>query len=266
MSEPLSSLARIQQRFAAALLTGGDYPAGLFRGDPALSARRFALYRGNLTANWEKALGNAYPVLRLLVGGEFFRALAREFGRARPLAEGDLNAFGAGLAEFLAEFEPLAAYPYMPDLARLEWALHLAHYEADEPALGLADLSAMDAERLSALTLRPTRVSRLLQSPWDIAAIWEAHQDASARLPAEIAHPSRCLVCRPRWRAEVLRLGAGEYDALVALQAGAALGDALAAGAEADPTFAPGAALPRWIQARVFAADSIAPFHNEDEP
>ncbi len=271
----MSELARIQGRFAAGLLTPapapnptgnpGQNPIDLFRGDPDLAARRFALYRGNLTANWDRALGNAYPVLRRLVGAAFFRGLAREFGRARPLAEGDLNRFGDGLADFLAGFAPVAAYPYMPDVARLEWALHCAHYGADEPVLTLADLAAIDAGSLATLTPRFPDVCRLLQSPWDTVAIWEAHQDPDARLPADVARRSLCVVCRPRWRAEPLRLSAGEYEALAAIRSGAPLGDALAAGAEADPRFDPGTALPRWLTAGIFAAQPDSRDDNEDK-
>ena len=42
----------------------------------------------------------------------------------------------------------------MPDLARLEWALHRAHSGADTPALDLQELAALDAESLDRLRLR----------------------------------------------------------------------------------------------------------------
>lgn len=259
----MSELARLQARFAAGLLTPGDNPAELFRGEPAQAARRFAHYRGNLTANWDKSLGNAYPVLRKLVGKEFFRALAREFGRARPLAEGDLNRFGSELAEFLEGFAPVTDYPYLPDMARLEWALHRAHYGADTPALSWTLLAAMDADTLDGLRMRLRQVCTLLRSPWAIANIWRAHQPAGPPWPEDIAKPSRHLVCRPNWRVEVMPLSPGEFVALEAIAEGATLGAALESATDADPEFDPTAALPRWLQAGIF--DDLTPCDDNGE-
>ena len=249
-----SELARLQARFAAGLLTAGDDPTELFCSDAARSARRFALYRGNLTANWERSLGNAYPVLLRLVGEEFFRALGREFGRARPLTVGDLNCFGDGLPEFLDSFGPVADFPYVPDMARLEWALHRAHYAADMPALDFAALAAMDANGLDTVQLRLRAPCTLLCSGWDIVGIWQAHQVQTPDWPADVGQPSRCLVHRPRWRTEVMPLTPGAFNALLAIADGASLGAALEAGAQADECFDPAAALPRWLEVGVFAA------------
>lgn len=255
----MSELVRLQARFAAGLLTAGDNPTALFRGDPSLTARRFALYRGNLTANWDKCLGNAYPVLRQLVGEEFFRALAREFGRARPFAEGDLNRLGDGLASFLEHFAPVADYPYFPGIARLEWLLHRAHYAADAAALDLSALTSMDAETIDTLPLRLREGCALLRSPWDVVGIWRAHQTDGPPWPEDIAQPSYCLVCRPAWRAEVMLLSLGEHAALQALASGAALGAALEAAIDADPGLDPAEVLPRWLHAGIFST----PFSTE---
>lgn len=259
----MSDLAALQSRFAAGLLTAGDAPTDLFRdpgaADPHRLARRFALYRGNLTANWDKALASAYPVLKRLVGEEFFRALAREYGRATPLVDGDLNRFGGRLADFLDGFPPVADYPYMPDLARLEWALHRAHWGADTPALDLMEVARLDAERLDALRLRLRELCTLLRSPWAVFAIWQAHQlvhesQASPAWPTDLAQPSWCLVCRPRWRAEVLPLSPGGFAALHAVADGAPLGAALEAGAATETDFDPAGTLPVWLHAGIFAA------------
>ena len=244
-------LAALQARFAAGLLAAGDHPAGLFRGDAARAARRFALYRGNLTANWESALGNAYPVIRRMLGDEFFRALAREYGRATPQTEGDLNRFGRHLPGFLDTFAPVADYPYLPDMARLEWALHAAHQAADTPALDAATLSTLDADRLDALRLALHPAATLLRSDWAIDALWQAHQPDGPPWPEALAQPSRLAVCRPRWRAELLCLSPGEYTALAAIADGRTLGEALESAFADDAHFDPAHALPRWLDAGV---------------
>ncbi|WP_295434264.1 DUF2063 domain-containing protein [uncultured Thiodictyon sp.] len=259
----MSELRQLQDRFAAALLAPGGDPGGLFRGAPDLMARRFALYRGNLTANWERALANAYPVIRTLVGEEFFRALAREYGRAVPLAEGDLNRFGHLLAGFLENFPPVSDYPYLPDMARLEWGLHQAHYALDTPILTPQTLAALGIEGLDGLRLALHGACTLVESPWDVLGIREAHAPTGAPWPADLARTSRALVCRPRWRAELVPLTAGELAVLRAIDQGETLGEALEQGCDADPDFDPAQALPRWLGAGAFKSVPNSQPHRE---
>jgi len=236
-------------RFAKALLDPGQAPTALFRGPPERNVRRFALYRGNLTANWERTLANAYPVLRQVVGEEFFRALARDYGRQVPSVSGDLNQLGEGLAAFLENFGATRAYPYFPDLARLEWAVHCTHHAADARALAPADLNA---STLAGGRFHLRAGQTLLASPWAIVDLWQAHQDPpGAAIPAEIAQPCRALVFRSEWRVRVRGLGLGEWTALHALQDGAPLPAALEDGMDADPGFDPGGALQAWLEQRL---------------
>jgi uncharacterized protein len=244
-------------RFAEGLLDPAIAPTELFRGTPDRNAARFGLYRGNLSANWEKALANAYPVLRQLVGEDFFHALAREYGRQVPSASGDLNMLGASLADFVEGFEPTRAYPYFPDIARLEWATHRAYYAADASPLAPADLSPQALESRT-FRLRPGHV--LLAFEWAMVELWQAHQTPPGPFPAELARPCRALVYRPDWRVQVRDAGSGEWAALEALQTGAPLASALEVGLDADPDFDPGATLQAWLEQRLLTG------HSEETP
>jgi len=103
-------LDRLQADFAAALVepSAAAALAPALVGHDARVLDRVALYRGNVSAAWEKALANAYPVVRALVGNEFFGGLARAYGRVHPSVSGDLNRFGARFAEFIDGFGTLA--------------------------------------------------------------------------------------------------------------------------------------------------------------
>jgi hypothetical protein len=248
-------------RFASGLLQPGAEPLDLFKGEAERSGPRFALYRGNLTANWERSLGNAYPVLKQLVGEEFFLGLAREYGRRFGSPSGNLNAFGAQLPRFLAEFPPARPYPYFPDVARLEWAVHTAFYSADSVVLTAADLIRLGAEaiELAPVGLRPGHA--LLASPWSIADVWNAHQSPpGCPLPQDLARPCKALVYRPAWRVQVRHLGPGEWVALARLAEETTLASALEAGMDADPEFDPGAALPAWL------AEGLLTAIDKDQP
>ena len=249
----LDALAAGQQAFATALLdTAATLPS--FAGEAV--PQRFSLYRGNLSATWRRTLGHAYPVVLALVGADFFGGLARAYGRQYPSDSADLNQFGARFADFLSSFPPAAELPYLPDMARLEWAVHLAHYAADAQGLAPEALAALPPDQLEARRFGLHPACALLASDWQVAALWQAHQEGggSGMFPQDLQVASWTLVCRPRWRAQVLVLDAAAHAALLALRQGQTFGAALDAAFERDSAFDLAAHLRRWLAHAVLAA------------
>jgi uncharacterized protein (UPF0276 family) len=244
----------IQQEFSNALFDSTNEAPLLASFKAAAHAgHRLALYRGNLTATWAKTLSSAYPVLRRLVGEEFFTALTRVYGMANPSDSPDLNHFGAGFAGFLETFEHVAQYPYLPDMARLEWALHRGHYAQDATGLAAASLDAVGPEQLEQARLQLHPACTVLASQWDIAGLWLAHQgEGEGDFPAAFHEGSRYLVARPRWKCALLPLGEGEHAALTALAAGATFGEALDHAFEVNEQFDMGRWLASCIEHSVF--------------
>jgi uncharacterized protein (UPF0276 family) len=237
----------LQQAFGAALVDPARDAAlaPWLKGD----ASRLGIYRGNLHANWRRALAGSHPVLRQLVGADFFDALAGVYGRAQPSRDPDLNRFGAGLAGFLEGFAPAADYPWLPDVARLEWLVHESFLAPDaaplpHPSLTLAGLEP-DAFEASHATLHPSL--RLHASNWATPALWQAHQPGGPAFPEVLARASHALVWRPRFEVEVLETGAAAHAALAALAAGQNFGAALDAAFALDGDFDVAAHLQRWI-------------------
>lgn len=228
-------LPEMQSRFAAAVL-GRAGPAGL------------AVYRSNVYGNWSQALAGAYPIVRKIVGTEFFAGLAREYARAHPSTSGDLNEYGELLPEFVAAFPHTQDLPYLPDVARMEWLAHRAYYAADPPPFDLMKISNSDPE---ALRPRLAPACALLASEWPLARIWTVHQDDYEGGSAVDlnAGPDRILVHRPRWRAQVRSLAPGDYRFLDMARQGKMLGEALEAAVAEERGFDPALALARWVDA-----------------
>lgn len=247
-------LAATQQTFADALLdmTQAADAVPLFRG--LLVEERLGMYRGNMNATWRRVLGQAYPVLLALVGEEFFAGLAREYGRRYPSQDADLNQFGDGFAAFLVTFPPAAQLPYLPDMARLEWALHLAHYAPDAAGLPFDALASLAPAQLEAcrFTLHPA--CALIHSDWQVMALWQAHQRENAVFPQQMAAASHALVCRPQWQAQVLAQDAAAHAALQLLMQGKSFGAALDAAFEIDADFDLGGQLRLWLEHAVLTA------------
>jgi len=251
------SLERLQIEFAAALgeraaAVGIAFaPAG--RSDRAV--QRLALYRGNIVAAWEKALANAFPVVKLLVGDEFFGALARAYGTVHPSRSGDLNRFGGQFADFVATFEHTRALPYLHDVALLDWTVHRAHYSADATSPARERVGAMPPAELLASRFALHPACAWIDSPFAIASIWLAHQPHGAgHWPRAIDRHEVALVVRPQWRVEVLQSSAGEIAALSQLRSGCEMEAAIAAGLDADAAFDFPKALVRWLDCSVLVA------------
>jgi hypothetical protein len=229
------SLPEWQSEFAATLFARAGAPG-------------MAVYRGNVFGNWSQALAGAYPIVRKIVGQEFFECLAREYARAQPSTSGDLNEYGAQLADFISTFPHTGDLPYLPDVARMEWLAHRAYYAADAAPFGLEGLGESSRLRL-------TPPCALLCSQWPLARIWTVHQDDyGGAIEVDLrAGPDRILVHRPRWRAQVRSLAPGDYRFLDTARRGKRLDEALEAAAAEDPAFGPSLALAGWVDAGVIA-------------
>ena len=242
---PPTPLEAHQQLFADALYGKASEPVALFKGD--LAAHGFDLYRGNLVVTWDKVLSAAFPVVRALVGDEFFSALARAHGLAQPSLDPDLNRYGATFAAFLADFPHVAELPYLADMARLEWLLHRAHYAAAAAGIDAAALSALAPDQLDSTRARLHPACSAFASPWSVVPLWLAHQPDGPAFPATMDAPSQAIVARPQWKPMVVPVAAPAHAALAALAAGASLGAALDAAFDADDDVDIGALFAQWI-------------------
>jgi hypothetical protein len=244
------SLERLQAEFAEAMadpLRAADFAVEIVVRDLG-TLDRLALYRGNVHAAWEKALANSYPVVRALVGEEFFGGLARAYGRAHPSTSGDLNRFGAHYADFVRDFEHTQSLPYLPDVAALEWSVHGAHCAGDAFGLSRDRIGALPPSELlaSRFTLHPACTT--FESRFPAASIWLAHQpNATVALPTDLDRREFALVIRPGWRVEVLVTSAGEVAALKHLGAGADMECAIGVALAIEPQFNFARALVRWL-------------------
>jgi len=247
-----AQLADQQQAFAKALFALDAEPALL----PQLKhGERLGLYRGNLSATWNKAMAVAYPVIAQLVGAEFFEALVREYGRAHPSDNGDLNRFGAHFATFLRSFPHVRELPYLPDMARLEWLLHRTHYAQEAPAITAAQLSAVAPEDVESCTVGWSPTAQLFASDWAVVPLWLAHQaGAGVAFPQQMPVPSRALISRPQWTAQLTQLSPASYAALQQLAQGASFGAALDAAFAVDEDFDVANNLQPWLQHGLFTA------------
>lgn len=211
-----------QQALVDALLGRGAAPAGLTGGERGLAA-----YRHNLRALSAQALGLPFTRLREALGEDEFAALAWSFWRAHPPERGDLGQWGGALEGFVQAHA--GEDSGLPDLARLDWALHQAERAAD---------AELDAASLARLADTPPGQLWLLLRP-------------GVTLLAQRDGP--LLVWRQGWRGRSQPLSGAEAAFMRALLAGQPLDAALEAASKAAAV--KGSGLPTdfdfgaWLQA-----------------
>ena len=112
-----------QRAIAAGLLSGEMAPVAALIGGEVPTADRLRIHRNTMLGALINALALTYPAIQRLVGEDFFAQVAREFILADPPRAALLTGYGAGFPDFLASYRLLDGLPYLPDVARLEWAV-----------------------------------------------------------------------------------------------------------------------------------------------
>ncbi len=169
-------LKNLQLEFAQALTTPGEQPElyqqiqdSHFDADQLLQ-----IYRNNFVLSLTESLEITFPVLRVMVGEEFFAQLAKAFIRQVPMEKAAVAEFGDLLPEFMANLEQLSEIPYLVDLARFEWAYSVRINRMPQaepfPYQALAELSEDDYERMS-FSVNPDLT--LFQSQWAIIELFQ---------------------------------------------------------------------------------------------
>lgn len=197
------------------------------------AARGLVAYRAHAQALAHRAMSAACPRLERMFGEDAFPALAAAFWRAHPPTRGDIAEWGDALPGWIAAQPSLAEWPWLPDAARLDWAVHQAERAADAvPELdSLALLGEHDPGRLGLLLLPGVA---LVDSAWPIVTVFEAHAESvtseaieAMRRALGTGEAEIALVTRPAWRAEVLAVDRPTARFMAVLLAQGDLGSAL---------------------------------------
>ncbi len=142
------------------------------------NSKGLEVYRRNLQANANRALGISFPVTAQLLGDELFQLVVQEYLKASPPYKGDWGEWGDTLADWLAQQDIADQYPFIPDCAALEW-LHHQCERADNFPLQLESFQLLNDEKASEGRLLYNPTLKTLRSDYPIFDIWMAHTAAN---------------------------------------------------------------------------------------
>src|ERR1700758_855558 len=260
MCTDMSLLLELQMRLRRAVL-GGDTAeiVAAIQGDGLDPAARVGLYRHHAFATLGDALQGTFPVVCRLVDKRFFAYAAHEYLREHPPHSRCLVEYGADFADFLARFAPCQKLPYLADVARFEWALHIAATVRKATSLQAETLAEVPAAKAAYVGFRLQPSLSYFVSPWPIDAIWQANQEDEVP-PIDLASGGTTLEIRRA--GEVVawqRLDPGSFEFRTALADGLVLAAAMAAATLKDPAFDLTAALRHVFAERLAVAFCISP-------
>ena len=244
----------VQQSFAATLLRPQQpCPDGINAG-----SSRFEVYRNNVMVGLRRALEDAFPVVRTLVGDDFFAAMAQAFIRAHPPISPVLLRYGTDFDAFIRSFEPAESVPYLADVARLEQVWLAAYHAADRAPLTIHALADVPEAALDTLQLRPHPSLQMFYAGHPAVSIWQAHQGPGpVNLQGLPDGPEHAMIVRPDLDVAVIQLQSAAFKLAAPMFAGVPLGNAL----EAVDV---GALDPSTVLFDLFAAGAVAGLDYDD--
>ncbi len=204
------------------LTDAADRPAG----------KRFSVYRNNVTVSLKEALETGFPATARLLGEANFDAVAKGYLRAHPPQSPLMMLFGDGFAEYIAAIPALKSLGYLPDVARVEYAMRQSYHAADAAPLDPAKLAGLTPEALNRARLTFAPAVRLVLSDWPVHAIRQKALEPNAPNPPGSAQP--VLITRPQYDPDLQPLSPDQAALIAALMSGMPLSRAMTEVPKAD--------------------------------
>ncbi len=202
-----------------------DCPLNPQGGDPW--EVRLEVYSGGYGARIHESLSEAYEAVKKILGVELFWSMAQDYAARYPSRHYNLNYAGRFLPEFLNTYARTAGWPFLTDLAELEWKIMTAFHAFDEKPFSPADAAGASAEdwENARFVFQPS-VS-LQSSEWPVLDIWQNRKLEPEEIKTDFRKkPQHVLVFRIGTEVHVKLLDPRQNIFLQELMNGGTLSDA----------------------------------------
>lgn len=225
------SLADLQARLQANVLSGDDAALLDVRDGPGLSAqRRLGIYHHAYRARLLETMRDTFGHTWRYLGDEWFDRLASAFIEQHPSAHANLRWYGEAWPAWLdgARLVQMGAgvHPEVAELARLDWALRRAFDAADASVLTAAALAAMPVDEWTQAPLQAHASVALVVLQCNTLVLWHAlDQDEDVPAVMPLPQPVTVLVWRTDERPHFRSVCEPEAQALTRLLLGRSFAD-----------------------------------------
>lgn len=144
-------------------------------------SKRQSIYRNNVFVGLVDNIISRFPATRRATGEAFFDALARDYADAVKPTSPLMMLYGQSFPEFIDSIPALAPYPWLSDVARLEYAMSQSFHAADAPCLTAEAFSALQPHQLETLIIHLHPACAIVVSSYPLVSLWHM---ALGKIPA----------------------------------------------------------------------------------
>jgi len=174
----MSELARLQEQFQAYLLHADTQIEDMIIGtDDAPVALRLMIYGNAYKARLLEALESTYSILKTYLGDDDFNQLGNEYIDTYPSTYRSIRWFGDRFPEFLISHSHYGDYPFISELAKIEWTMALVFDAADDAILIPNDLHTLPHHDWPHLQIHFHSSLQLINVSWNVFEIWQSISD-----------------------------------------------------------------------------------------
>lgn len=223
----MNHLMSLQNKFQSYLLTSdGDITTDIEETQKVSAATRLQIYSNAYRYRLIDALASNYPILQKYIGDELFQELTFLYMDAYPSTFRSIRWFGDQLEFFLRENDQYSEYPYLAELAKLEWYMTLTF---DAPNCELIDIETVmqvtpDDWSMMQFVLHPSVY--ILEFQWNVIQIWQnISRDDSPPEPIKNEIPIPYIFWRKDLINQYCSLPPDEYYAIDSMKKGYTFGE-----------------------------------------
>ncbi len=135
---------------------------------------RLSIYSEAYRSRLIEALATNYPVIRVYLGHDQFQMLGQQYLEKYPSHFRSIRWFGDCLDAFLKECETYSNFPYLSELAKVEWTMTLVFDASDSHIITIDTLYNIPPESWVDMQIRLHPSIHLMQFKWNVLPLWQA--------------------------------------------------------------------------------------------
>lgn len=215
---------------------------------------RVNIYAEMYYARLVDVLKSDFPRVAAILGCDRFHTIVSEYLARHPSTHPSLRYLGCCFPGFLQESPASVAFPFLSDLAALEWARVEVFDAGDAEPLRVEHLQSIDPDAWPTLRFQTIPAFQILQSEWPVHEIWHDAETEEALSRLTDIRPRKTLlrIWRQSFSVYHTKIDNVEHTALNCLLAGQPFASLCAALDEVasveEAASAVGSLLLRWVE------------------
>lgn len=195
------------------------------------------IYRNNIFSSHYRSLESDYPLVFSIIGPKVAQQMVHAYVERSLPYTGSLEDWGGGLIPFIQQYDEVAAWPYIIEVAQFEWAKHIAYCSPENPLLTSEDMKRLIDPERQELTFKFQESCQLLAFLHPLEEIIIAYDQKNKHEISEQKGSSYALVLKHQGKVQVHWLAPSLFVFINRLKEGQDIDVAFAAAQVLEPQF-----------------------------